>query len=126
MPERRAAYRLPGQRARAAYLASESEESFLANILEQAKLYGWLAFHPRPARTEKGWRTLTQGDKGWPDLVLCKAPRFLVVELKTERGTLSKEQEAWLQDLRGAGVDARIWRPSMIEEITAVLRGDGL
>ena len=95
-----------------------TEAELLACVVDCAHLYGWLACHFRPAKTEKGWRTALQGDAGGPDTILARNGQILLVELKTEKGKLSPEQKEW-QD---AGVIT--WRPSqwLSGEIEKALR----
>ena len=56
----------------------EREDEFLRAVLEMAGILGWMAFHPRPARTAHGWRTALSGDPGYPDLTLAKAGHPLI------------------------------------------------
>ena len=101
-----------------------TEDELLSCVVDMArKQYGWRVAHFRPARTNKGYRTLMQGDPGFPDLVLAKEGRVLFVELKSERGELSAEQEAWLFDL---DEQAKVWRPSdwLNNSIERILRGE--
>lgn len=103
-----------------------SEAEFLRQLLELARALGWRSAHFRPARTAKGWRTPLAGDaKGWPDLVLVRGRRALFVELKVGRGEPTWEQTLWLEALRGAGLDARLWRPEDWREIEDTLQGEG-
>ena len=91
------------------------ESELLDNVLQLAKLRGWLAAHFRPAQTRRGWRTAVSGDgAGFPDLVMVRKDRCLFVELKSERGKLSPNQETWLGFLTGANQRGRVyvWRPS--------------
>ena len=55
------------------------------------------------------WRTSC--GKGWPDVVLVGPGGALLRELKSERGVLSAEQQAWLGWLTDAGLDAGVWKP---------------
>ncbi len=100
-----------------------SEADLLANVIEMAHTYGWLVAHFRPARTEKGWRTAVQGDKGFPDLCLARYGKVLIVELKAEKGKTTPEQANWLYEV-GADHGGYIWKPSdwLSGEIEAVLR----
>ena len=98
-----------------------TEAAFQQQVIDLAQLSGWLVHAERPARMADGrWRTPIQGMAGFPDLVLVRE-RVLFVELKSERGKLSPEQEQWLAVLRTAGADARLWRPSDWPEIEATL-----
>lgn len=49
---------------------------------------------------------------GFPDLVIVGPGGLLFAELKTQRGRVSKEQQAWLSALLDVGVRAYVWRPS--------------
>jgi hypothetical protein len=106
-------------------LRTVSEESFLGQVLEYARLFGWRCFHARPAETARGVRTAVQGDGvGFPDLVLVHPHHgVLVAELKREAGKLKPEQERWIADFRAAGVAAYVWRPSDWSRITQILSG---
>ena len=104
----------------------ETEAGFLRAVLEAAKLQGWRTAHFRPAKTAKGWRTAVQGDgTGWPDLVLCRPPRLIFAELKTDTGKLTEEQEIWLDKLRSCighdFIEAVVWRPRDWPEIERTL-----
>ncbi len=110
--------------SRTALLPPITEQAFQRQVIALARLHHWRVAHFRPARTAKGWRTPCQADAaGWPDLVLCRPPRLLFVELKSERGRLSAEQEAWIDALTRAGQVCLLWRPSDWEEIERVLSG---
>jgi hypothetical protein len=48
---------------------------------------------------------------------------LVFAELKSERGKLKPEQEAWLEALRQVpGVEVHVWRPSDMDAIAEVLR----
>ncbi len=100
-----------------------TERELVDAIIEMALTFGWLVHHDRPARTEKGWRTPIQGMAGWPDLALARPPRLLFIEAKSERGTASKAQLAWLYSLRAVpGIEVyvikpRDWRSGMVEAL---------
>lgn len=103
-----------------------SEAQFQRQVIDLARHCGWRVAHFRPARRGNGgWCTPMQGNPGWPDCVFCHPARglFLVRELKTDQGRPTPEQVAWLAALEAAGVDAKIWRPSDLDEIVATLTG---
>lgn len=84
-------------------------------VLELAALTGWMAHHDRPAqRADGSWTTAIQGDVGFPDLVLLRAPRLIFAELKAERGSLTLGQTQWLGALelvRSPTTEVHVWRP---------------
>lgn len=117
------------------------ESDFQRTVIEMAQRLSWRVAHFRPAQTEKGWRTPVAADgKGFVDLVLVR-DRVLFVELKTDKGKLSLDQEQWRRAINGAldswlrSQDAiepsaptspfvhLVWRPADLDRIEEVLRG---
>lgn len=80
-------------------------------VMRFAREQGWLAYHGRTSKHLSGkWATVIEGDAGFPDLVLCRPPRLLFVELKSEHGRLKTQQRQWLNALLGTGVEVYVWR----------------
>ena len=103
-------------------LMVQSEKEFQRSVIEYARMMGWRIHHTRPALTQSGrWITPVQGDVGFPDLVLCRPPRLIFAELKSERGKPSTDQMEWLDALRACGVEVYLWRPSDWETVVDVL-----
>ena len=97
--------------------AAVSEQEWQTLVIKWAKGAGWLVSHQHDSRLQE-WGT----DRGVPDLILVRPPRVLLVELKRERGYLSRYQAVWLAALRACpGVEAVIWRPSMEVEVREAL-----
>jgi VRR-NUC domain len=92
-------------------------------VLDVARAFHWRSYHARPARTEHGWRTPVQGDgAGWPDVVLVRGGRGVALELKTEIGRVTPEQEAWIAAFALLpGWHAQVMRPRDREAIRAML-----
>lgn len=110
------------------YYASQSEED-----LEES-LFGLSDKHPGLAWT-LGWdqelayhtRVSLGSREGFPDWCLAHPTqnRLLVVELKREIGQPNKAQRRWLEALGRCGPpEVHVWRPSDLERITAILRGE--
>lgn len=104
--------------ASSAWRDTESEEQFTDWFVETATLLGWRVIHHRPARTQRGWRTATQGHKGFPDIVAARDGVIVCAELKSSTGRPSPDQRAWLDALGGC---AHLWRPADRDAILAVL-----
>ena len=106
---------------RAMAMASWTESEFLDELIAQALVRGWHVYHPRPARSDRGWRTAGQGTPvGFPDLTLCRDGVVIFAELKSEKGRLSDDQRAWLEACGG-----QVWRPSDWDQIMAQLAHSG-
>lgn len=86
-----------------------SEGDLQQRVIDYAQLRGWRVVHYRPARQGKRWVTAVTGDAGAPDLVLARAGRVLLVELKSANGRLRPGQAEWIA---AAGPNGRLWRPA--------------
>jgi hypothetical protein len=61
--------------------------------------------------------------KGWPDCILVKNGRMLCVELKSETGAVTQDQQDWLDALgRVPGVEVQVLRPSGFDKFFEELR----
>lgn len=89
-----------------------TEATFQRQVLQLARLCGWRTAHFRPSLNKRGeWQTAVAGDgKGFFDLVLVRET-VLFVELKTDTGRLTPDQEAWRQAAQAAGATHHVWRP---------------
>lgn len=85
----------------------------------------WRYYHApdnRPITAAGSGRRYVQAvRRGFPDLVAVRRGRMVVVELKTETGTVTDDQHAWLTDLAAAGVEVGVWRPRDRDLVEAVL-----
>ena len=109
-----------------------TEAEFQTSLIKWARSLGWRVHAERPARTAEGWRTPIAGDKGWPDLVLCRPPRLIFAELKVGKNQPTADQVEWLRDLamvRGRDdltpprnvIETVVWRPEMWSQILVIL-----
>ena len=102
----------------------ESEDEWQTRVMDYFRLMGWRVVHfhdsRREVRDKAGNRKMIgdQDAKSWPDLVVFR-PRpnylertILFRELKTEKGRWRPGQQEMLADLRNAGQDADVRRPS--------------
>jgi hypothetical protein len=60
-------------------------------------------------------------NKGWPDLVIGGPRKAIFVELKTEKGRVTREQQDWINTLKHSGATVFVWRPSDWPEVQRVL-----
>jgi hypothetical protein len=109
---------MPKRTVRAAIRSGESEEHFERRLLTLARVLGWRGYHTRKSFGAVMGVSPLDGF-GWPDWCFWhpKKRRFLVRELKAERGRLSGYQTVVLAELAWCGVDAKVWRPSDWTEI---------
>jgi hypothetical protein len=95
-----------------------TEAQFQEQVTDLAAICGWRWNHTRRSIGKgRRWTTATS-IKGFPDLLLWHPEHggLLLVELKTDKGALTTEQDDVLESLRKAGVDARVWRPRDFED----------
>jgi len=104
--------------ARDLLLAQVSEGTFQAQLVRQARAWGWRCFHDTVA-----WRS----DAGWPDLVMVRRGRLVVAELKKMGGKLTPSQREWLMAWWESGkAEVYVWDPRCTLEIARVLAPDGV
>jgi hypothetical protein len=83
-------------------------------IRDAATILGWAYFHP--------WLAI-HSPAGWPDIALCRPPRLILAELKSDAGKTTAAQTHWLDLLAQCpGVETYLWRPRDWDEIMATLR----
>jgi len=92
------------------------ERDFQRQIVQLAKLYGWLCYHTHDSRRSAA---------GFPDLVLVRNGTCIVAELKAAQGRVSPEQAMWIAELDGAQISAYVWRPVDWAEIESMLGARG-
>jgi len=92
------------------------EKAWQAAVIRVARQSGYMYFHTHDAR---------RSPSGWPDLALIKPSGgvLYLAELKTDTGSVSQAQQAWLDALEQCtAVVTGIWRPAMAEQVFALLR----
>lgn len=84
------------------------------NVVKMAQSLGYKVHYARKSAAEGKdgrWRGLSP--MGWPDLFMVKNGHAWAVELKSQEGRVTPEQEAWLAVLgRVPGISVAVWRPS--------------
>lgn len=85
-----------------------TEAQFQQQVVQLAGYYGWSVYHTHDSR---------RSHKGWPDIVLCRPPEVLFVELKGMKTRLTPEQKRWLADLTECGLETHLWRPTDFDEL---------
>ena len=102
-----------------------AEEHWQATVIEYARLSGWLVAHFHDSRRQVANGKLV-GDadaRGFPDLVMVRANTIFFVELKGEKGRLTKAQEEWGNTLKAcSSAEYRLWRPSDWPNVEETLR----
>lgn len=93
-----------------------SERDFQRMIIELATLLRYSVYHVYDSRMCT--------TAGFPDLCLLREspPRYVMAELKSDRGRVTLVQQRWIDGLKASGVEAYIWRPAMWETIVEILR----
>lgn len=66
-----------------------TEKQFMGQVIQLAKLFGWLIYHTHDSRRSVA---------GFPDLILLRGGRLLVVELKVGKNRATADQQAWLRE----------------------------
>ncbi len=83
------------------------EAGFQRTVIDAALANGWLVFHDNDSRKNR---------KGFPDLVLVRPPVVLFLELKTEEGDPTDEQQEWIDKLKRCNIiEADVARPHHLD-----------
>lgn len=93
-----------------------SERQWQEQITDWAARREWLWYHPH--RSE-------HSPAGFPDLVLCRPPRVVYLELKRNRpspGHPTADQQEWLDALRESGQEAWCLWPDDFDLMIELLR----
>lgn len=92
------------QRLTAQQLMTEAQ--FQRAVVDLAQRCGWRVMHIHDSRRGLG--------AGYPDLTLVHRATgaLLFAELKSHKGTVSAEQQGWIDDLLTGGHTVHVWRPA--------------
>jgi hypothetical protein len=95
-----------------------TERQILETIRQACSLFGWLCYHTYDSR---------RSEPGFPDLIIVGYGAMLLLELKSARGYISKEQRAWLAELADVTQPpiVRLVRPKDLDDILAILQDKG-
>lgn len=94
------------------------EKHLQESIIRRAGLLGWAHYHPYDSR---------KSVPGYPDLTLVHPDHgVLWLELKTMVGKISAHQAQWIDLLTAAGQRVYVIRPSDMEFVEALLRGENV
>lgn len=92
-----------------------TERDLREQVRDLCKLFGWKMYF--------SWSSL-HSPKGFPDLILVRDSVIMAVELKSEKGRTTTDQDEWLSALRQGGAKACVWRPSDIDNVAKCLSYD--
>ncbi len=100
-----------------------TEAEFLKQVIQLAKLHGWICAHFRPGMNRRGkWQTAVAGDGvGFPDVILLRKGRIIAAELKVGHNKTTAEQDVWLRRFQEAGAAAYVFRPENWDSIESIL-----
>lgn len=90
-----------------------SERDWQGLVATYAQFQRWAIYHTFDSRASV---------PGWPDLVLCRPPELIVVELKKDTGKVTAAQQGWLDNLAASGVEVHVWRPADWAEVEQRLK----
>jgi hypothetical protein len=105
--------------ARRILLEHVSEKDFRQQVATWAEERSWLAYWT--------WNS-KHSPAGFPDLVVCRPPRLIIAELKTQHAQPPKGRQAeWLDwlgqcQLVGCSLEVYLWRPLDEDAILEALR----
>ena len=90
-----------------------SEADWQTQIVNAARQAGWLTWHAYDSR---------RSYPGFPDLIMVRGPMLIALELKTEAGKVTVQQQEWIDALQKVRiVSADIARPHHWPDIERAL-----
>jgi hypothetical protein len=103
-----------GAPANAQFVAAVNEKALTEWVCDLAGHMGWMVshFHDSRRQVRPGVFVGDKSSAGFPDLVMLRGSRMVVVELKAEKGRLRPDQPKWLNGFVAAGAEVFLWRPS--------------
>jgi hypothetical protein len=91
-----------------------TEAQWQRQVVDLAKTFRWTHYHPYLS---------IRSPRGWPDLALCRPPRLILAELKSDTGKLTPAQTVWIELLCACpGIEVYLWRPADFDDVTEILR----
>lgn len=113
----------PRLTARDHQLRAVTEKQWHSTVESMLKLNGWRYFHAPDNKPGPGGY-IQNIKAGYPDFHAVRGRRSIYIELKRETGKTTPEQDAWLADLKAAGHETYVWRPSDAPDLQRVLGPD--
>lgn len=89
-----------------------TEKQFQAQVIQLAKLFGWLIYHTYDSRRSVA---------GFPDLILLRRGQMIVAELKVGKNRPTPDQTRWLAEFRRTPAQVFLWTPDDLDGITSAL-----
>jgi hypothetical protein len=90
-----------------------SERQFQRQVEDALRLFGWRFYHT--------WNSFNSA-RGFPDVIAVRPPRAVALELKSAKGKVTPDQQAWVTAMAESGIEAGIWRPEDWDEFAELLR----
>jgi hypothetical protein len=101
-------------------LRAVTEKQWQKQVEQMLTVLGWRFFHAPDNRPAKNG-AVQNVKAGWPDLFAVRGKRAIAIELKSEIGRTSPDQDEWLADLAMTGIETYVWRPRDANDAAAVL-----
>lgn len=79
-----------------------SEADLQVMVIQLAELKGWLVYHTYNSR---------RSQPGYPDLTMVRRSRVVFIELKTQSGKRTADQDRWGETLSLSDAEYYLWRP---------------
>lgn len=101
----------------------ELEAKFQKRVEMLATANGWAWVHIPRSKAGKRFLTMAVGPlaKGWPDLFLVRGGRLMFIELKTDRGDTSVDQER-VHAILAQATEVYVIRPKDWDRLASLLR----
>ena len=98
-----------------------TEAQFATQVEDLLTRFGWMFYH-----VYEQFKHAKRSSKGFPDYVAMRNGRLLFIEIKSQHGKLSPDQQTWLEGLArcqsGDMPEIYVWWPAAFDDILEILR----
>ena len=99
-----------------------SERTWQGQVEYMLDLFHWRWFHLADWSNRSYSPRTTSYAAGFPDIFAVRNGEIIWMELKSAKGSLTKEQKEWVADLRQAGQEVHVLRPDDFDWVMRRLR----
>ena len=102
-----------------------TEKDLQRSVMDYARANRWRVAHHHDSRRQvrPGVHVGDRDAAGMPDLMLVRDDRLVFVELKSEHGKLTVNQQQWIDALEQTAAEVYTWRPGDWREVETTLGG---
>ena len=99
-----------------------SERTWQGQVEYMLDLFHWRWYHLADWRSRLEGPRTTSYTAGFPDIIAVRSGEIIWMELKSQKGSLTKEQKEWIADLQAANQEVHVLRPTDFDWVMSRLK----